>query len=135
MKSFNGIAIMACFAAAFAFLPVDPAHGQIRRYISFQNSCGTAIRLYISHADGYRNWHVHGPFVIQAYGGPIRLEANNITLTQTENHDLYFYAESLDGSGVWEGTEHSASLNGVTYRMRRAAVTVTGGWLNARLTC
>lgn len=116
-------------------MPARPAEAQVKRYISFQNDCGTAIRVYVSHADGYRNWHAHGPFIIQAYEGPIRLEANGVTLTQTENHEFYFYAESLDGRRVWEGRDYTAILNGVTYRMRRASVEVDGGWLNARLTC
>lgn len=121
-------------ASALALLAV-PAEAQVRRYIAFENTCNVAIRVYISHADGYRNWHAHGPFVIQAHEGPIRLEANGLTLTQTENHDLYFYAESLDGRRIWDGRDHTATYHGVNYRMRRAYVEVDGGWLNARLTC
>jgi len=135
MKRFT-IKIISLYVLAFLVIGIPTAaQAQVRRYISFENRCNSAIRLYISHADGWRNWHPHGPFIIQGRQGPIRLEANGITLTQTENHDLYFYAESLDGGGVWEGTDHVATYNGVTYRMRRATVSVTGGWLNASLTC
>jgi len=113
-----------------------PADTEGRRYISFENGCDHAVRIYISHADGHRNWHAHGPFELQANQDPIRLEANGITLTQSANHDLYFYGESLDGSGVWDGADHTATYNGATYRMRRAEVEVLdNGWLNARLTC
>lgn len=122
-------------AASALALPALPAEAQVRRFIAFENTCNFPVRVYISHADGYRNWHPHGPFVIQAREGPIRLEANNVTLTQTENHELYFYAESLDGNRFWDGSDHTATYNGVNYRMRRANVEIEGGWLNARLTC
>ena len=129
---FISLCVLACLAIG---IPAT-AQAQVRRYISFENRCNSPVRIYISHADGWRNWHPHGPFIMEARQGPIRLEANRITLTQTENHDLYFYAEALDGSGdVWEGNDHVATYNGVTYRMRRATVTVTGGWLNASLIC
>ena len=135
MKALLSAAVAAVSIAAVAVGSAGPAEAQVRRYISFQSSCDRPVRLYISHADGYRNWHAHGPFLLGAYQAPIRLEANGITLTQTENHDLYFYAESLDGNDLWEGTDHAATFNGVTYNMRRAPVTVSGGWLNAHLTC
>jgi len=121
-------------ASALA-LSALPAKAQVRRYLAFENTCDVPVRVYISHADGYRNWHPHGPFIIQPHRGPIRLEANGVTLTQTENHDLYFYAESLAGDLIWEGRDHTAIFNGVNYRMRRAIVEVEGGWLNARITC
>lgn len=119
----------------FSSIAATPAYAQVRRFISFENRCNRAVRIYISHADGYRNWHVHGPFVIQAFEGPTRLEANGVTLTQTDDHELYFYAESVDGTMSVTGSDHLATYLGVTYRMRRANVTVTGGWLNAVLTC
>lgn len=121
-------------ASALA-LSALPAEAQVRRFIAFENTCNFPIRVYISHADGHRNWHPHGPFIIPANEGPTRLEANGVTLTQTENHELYFYAESLNASRVWEGNDHTVTYNGVTFRMRRAYVEIDGGWLNARLTC
>ena len=121
-------------ASALA-LSARPAEAQVKRYIAFENTCNFPVRVYISHADGYRNWHAHGPFIIQPNQGPIRLEANGVTLTQTENHDLYFYGESLDGRLIWGGRDHTIALHGVNYRMRRASVAVEGGWLNALITC
>ncbi len=120
-------------ASALA-LSALPAEAQVKRYIAFENSCNVPIRVYISHADGYRNWHAHGPFILQPQRGPIRLEANGVTLTQTEGHDLYFYAESLDGDLIWRG-DYITVYQGVNYRMRRADVEVDGGWLNARIAC
>lgn len=135
MKAYLGAAVAAVSLAALAVGSSGPAQAQIRRFIAFESGCDRPVRLYISHADGYRNWHAHGPFVLSAYQRPIRLEAGGVTLSQTDNHDLYFYAESLDGAHVWEGTDHRATYNGVTYNMRRAPVSLSGGWLNARLTC
>jgi len=111
------------------------ASAQVKRYISFENDCPYPVRIYISHADGWRNWHPHGPFVLDGNEGPIRLEADGVTLTQSDDHELYFYAERLDGNGVWDGEDHWATYNGIEYGMRKANVTVNGGWLNARLTC
>jgi hypothetical protein len=122
-------------AASALALPASPAEAQVRRYIAFENTCNFPVRVYISHADGYRNWHAHGPFIIPPREGPIRMEANGVTLTQTEDHELYFYAESLDASRIWDGSDHTVTYNGVNYWMRRANVEVDGGWLNARLTC
>jgi hypothetical protein len=135
MSKLSGMFFGSLLAASALALPALPAEAQVRRYIAFENSCDVPVRVYVSHADGYRNWHAHGPFIIEPYRGAIRLEANGVTLTQTENHDLYFYAESLDGSRIWDGRDHTAGYNGVNYRMRRAYVEVEGGWLNARLTC
>jgi len=135
MSKLNRIFFGSLLTASALALSALPAEAQLRRFISFENACNFPVRVYISHADGYRNWHAHGPFIIQPYEGAIRLEANGVTLTQTENHELYFYAESLDASISWGGTDHTVTHNGVNYRMRRAYVEVDGGWLNARLTC
>lgn len=135
MKLLSRAILASALTLSSMTVMVAPAQAQIRRYISFENACNRAVRIYISHADGYRNWHPHGPFELSANEGPIRLEANGVTLTQTENHDLYFYAESLDGAEVWDGNDHTATYNNINYRMRRAVVEINGGWLNARLTC
>ena len=135
MKASFKSAIAAVALAALNVGAAAPAQAQVRRYITFENACGLPVRLYVSHADGYRNWHAHGPFVLSAYQGATRLDANGIILTQTEDHDLYFYAETTNGTVIWDGTAHAASFNGVTYMMRRAPVAVVGGELGTRLTC
>jgi hypothetical protein len=135
MKKFSGVTVAAILIAATVGTTTT-AQAQVRRFISFENTCNHQVRVYISHADGWRNWHPHGPFIVPPFSSPMRLEANGITLTQTEGHDLYFYAESLDGSGLlWDGSDHVATFAGVSYTMRRAPVAVNGGWLNVRLTC
>jgi hypothetical protein len=135
MSRLGRMFIGSLLTASTLALPAFSAETQVTRFIAFENTCYFPIRVYISHADGYRNWHAHGPFIIQANQGPIRLEANGVTLRQTDDHELYFYAESLDASRIWAGNDHSVNYNGVNYRMRRANVEVEGGWLNARLAC
>jgi hypothetical protein len=110
------------------------AQAQVKRYISVDSHCSKPLRFYVSHADGYRNWHVHGPYDFAAYEGPTRLKNNNVVLTQTENHDLYIYAESMDGRTVWEGN-YNFDYNGLQFSMMKANLSIQGGELRVKLTC
>jgi hypothetical protein len=133
MKHLSKWFVASLLIAGSLAMQVESAQAQVRRYITFTNGCRFNVRFYVSHADGWRNWHVHGPFEFAAWDGPRRLEANGITLTQTENHDLYVYAEDSRG-GTWEG-DHVYEYQGTMYRMMRATTTVSGGELRVRLTC
>ena len=115
------------------FVPM-PAAAQVKRYISLDSFCSRAVRIYISHADGVRNWHVHGPYNFAAYEGPTRLNNNGVTLTQTEGHEIYFFAESIDGSKQWQGS-YNFEFNGISYPMQKATLSIVGGELRVKLSC
>jgi hypothetical protein len=110
------------------------AHAQDRPYISVDNDCEKPLRLYIQHADRYRNWHPHGPYIFAANEGPRRLEDNGVTLTQLTNHDLYYYAELLDGSGSWSG-DYKVKYDGRILRMKKANPNLVNGQLRITLSC
>jgi hypothetical protein len=131
----NQIAKCVCPAVVLlALMTPNHADAQVRRNISIDSNCAKPLRIYISHADGYRNWHVHGPFEFSAYEGPTRLRVDDVVLTQTENHDLYIYAEALDGSSIWSGNQNF-EYRGMTYSMTKAALTVVNGEARVNLTC
>jgi len=113
-----------------------PAHAQRNREIFVQNECPAPVRFLISHADQNRNWHPHGWWEFRANQPSTRLLVDDRVITQRDDHDLYFYAESTDNSGhIWDGTDHSATWVGVTYRMQRANMAVVDGGLQLTLTC
>jgi hypothetical protein len=117
-----------------AVLSHGDVQAQVKRNISIDSNCPKALRLYISHADGYRNWHVHGPFQFAPNEGPTKLKDNGVVLTQSENHDLYVYAESLDGKTSWSG-DYSFEFNGLTFGMMKAALSLVNGEVRVNLTC
>ena len=135
MKALLSATLVTLAVAVLGSVTVPAAQAQVRRTITFENDCVLPVRIFISHADGWRNWHSHGPFVLSAYEGPNTLTVDGRTLVQSDDHDLYYYAESLDGTEIWDGSVHTALYNGVTYLMRRAGVTLSNGSLNTRLTC
>ena len=55
-------------------------------------------------------------------------------LTQLEDHELYFYAESTDGTFSWEGGTF-VNFNGTRYPMRKATTVVERGNLVLILNC
>jgi len=121
-------------ASVVALMCSTAAQAQAKRYISIDSVCSKAIRLYVSHADGYRNWHVHGPYALGAYEGPTKLRDSGVVLTQTENHEMYIYAESTDGSYVWSG-DHGFEYGGLTYNMKKANASLVDGEFRVKLTC
>ncbi|MBU6167004.1 MAG: hypothetical protein KGQ52_12890 [Alphaproteobacteria bacterium] len=123
--------MLAALLAAFVSYP---ANAQLRRTISFDNNCAKGVRVWISHADGYRNWHVHGPFNYSSMEGPTRLEDNGVTLTQTDDHAVYIYAESVDGRTVWEG-DYPQQFQGTRFNMMKANTSIRNGQLYISLTC
>jgi hypothetical protein len=124
--TFGFAAILASFSTA--------AQAQLQRRIIIQNDCNSAIRLLIRHADGYRNWHMHGWVNIDPYE-TTGLTSRGQRLTQSDNHTLYFYAESTDSRGyLWDGDQYH-EWNGVNYGLRRANVTAQGTELRTRITC
>ena len=106
--------LCACIAA---LMVSTAAHAQVQRYISIDSVCGKAMRVYVSHADGVRNWHVHG-----------------IVLTQSDDHDLYVYAESLDGSRFWSG-DYGFQHAGMVFNMVKAPASLVDGELRFKLRC
>lgn len=137
MRSFHAVtarlgklAAMTLVAAGMA----SAAQAEIRRPIQVQSVCDRPLRIMISHADGYRNWHPHGWWVFQPKEGPKSLAVEGRVLTQLEDHELYFYAESTDGTFSWEGGTF-VNFNGTRYPMRKATTVVERGNLVLILNC
>lgn len=126
--------LMAASAAVFALLGQGQAFAQTKRYISVDSRCSKPLLLYISHADGYRNWHVHGPFSFGAYEGPTNLRDGGVVLTQSDDHELYIYAESLDGTSTWGGSHHF-NYRGLSFGMMKAPMNLVNGDVRINLTC
>jgi hypothetical protein len=128
------IALGACVALLLVAW-TEPVRAQMRREIVFTNDCRRPVRILVHHADGYQNWHPHGWYYLPAFTSST-LRDRGVVLTQSDGHDLYYYAEPTDGSsGAWEGNDASVMHEGVRYSLLRANATVRGGSLNVRLTC
>lgn len=124
-----------CVGASLVALMFSSAtQAQTQRVITVENMCAKPVRLYVSHADGFRNWHVHGPYIMGAFEGPNHLRDNGVVLTQSENHDLYIYAESLDGRRVWSGN-HGFWYGGLVFNMTKVTLNMVDGGLRFRLLC
>jgi hypothetical protein len=113
-----------------------PANAQAQelRPIMVENLCRKPIRLWINHADGYRNWHSHGSYFITAYQGSTYLEDRGVRLKQLTDHGLYFYAESTDGNTVWDG-QFNTPVNGFDLPMRKANYSYRYATYHIQLTC
>lgn len=127
---------LSVLAVVLAALPaVTPAAAQswTLRPILVENFCHRAINLWVSHADGWRNWHGHGEFTIAGYGSTY-LSDYGVRLTQRTDHDIYYYAETIDGSLTWEGGLNQ-NVNGYSLPMRQQGYVLRNGAYAIRLTC
>lgn len=131
---FHKVALSCVAILVLSFDSGAFAQNSPNRYITFQNNCRWAVRLWVYHADGWRNWHPHGPFELSAYSGPTRLLAGNTYLTQSDGHNLYYYAETLGRTRTWDGNQQVA-YNGITYNMRLAEVGIQNGNLGHVMNC
>lgn len=124
--------------AALALSPVATAtpamaQSQILRPILIENLCNRSVSLWVDHADGWRNWHPHGDFTIAPYASTY-LQANGIRLNQRTDHDIFFYAESTNGTLTWDGV-YSRYVNGYSLPMRRQSTVLKNGAFAITLTC
>jgi hypothetical protein len=124
----------ASFAMAFAAFAPAVAQAQELRPIMVQNNCYKSIRLWIRHADGWRNWHNHGHFVFAGNERALYLTDNGVRLSQRTDHSLYFYAEAINGTGTWHGTI-PVNVNGYILQMREANYSLQYGAYQILLTC
>jgi len=130
------LALKTLAVAAATLVMTGSAQAQTARTIYMENACRHPIKFLIHHSDTYRNWHPHGWWNFRAFQGSTQLVLSSQTLTQLDDHDLYFYAESTDGSGVyWQGDATTTTFNGVTYRLQKSNVTLDHGRLLTRVTC
>lgn len=111
------------------------AQAQTLRPIMIENNCYREIRLWVTHADGWRNWHGHGAYLFSAYEPAIALSDRGTRLMQRDDHNLYFYAEATDGSGVYWGGDYPNTVNGTTYRMRQAEYSIERGAFVVQINC
>ena len=129
-------ALLVGTAVTAVFVPAEPAHAQVARELWVKNDCPRPMRFIISHADAYRNWHTHGWWNFSANESAKALTWSGIRLTQLDNHDLYIYGETTDGSGqYWQGGDFHYEFSGNTYNMMKVPLSVVSGHLELRLTC
>ncbi len=125
-------------ATAIALLASAPAEAQARRRIAIANDCGRPVQVMVHHADAYHNWHPHGWYQYAAYERYAYVKASGVQLTQLEDHNLYFYAETTDGGTPerWQGGGPEVQFKGGYYRTMKANTFVDrDGDLAIRLTC
>ena len=123
----------AVVMSAFATFTPASAQAQEVRPILVQNNCHRPVRLWINHADGWRNWHPHGEFTLPAYSSTY-LEDNRVRLSQRTDHDLYIYAETLNGDVTWQGNQMTV-VNGFNLPMRTINYSLQYAAYRVELTC
>lgn len=127
-------AVVAAILLSTTVTVPTAATAQTQRDIMIENQCYKPLRIWISHADGWRNWHGHGPFDFSGNEPAIRIRANGRILTQRDDHRLYIYGETLDGSEIWDG-DFPNTVNGVSYNMREVNYSVDRGTYYVSFTC
>jgi hypothetical protein len=116
-------------------LTAAPAQA-VEREIELANDCPHPVRVLIAHAYAEDSWDAHGWYEFTANEEATQLEDNDEPLLQLDDHALFIYAESTDGSDLyWEGDEHYETFGDVMYGMKRAVLEVVSGDLRVRLTC
>lgn len=128
--------LIALIALALSPVPMAvpaAAQSQVLRPILVENFCNRPVSLWIDHADGWRNWHSHGDFTIRAYSSTY-LQDNGIRLKQRTDHDIFFYAESTNGTLTWDGG-FARTVNGYSLPMRRQSAVLKNGAYVIQLTC
>ena len=124
---------MMAFALA---LSAAPAQAAVDRDVEFQNDCPHPVRVLIAHAYDQDTWDAHGWYEFEANEESVQLEDNDTPLTQRDDHPLFLYAESTDGSDIfWQGSEHYETFDDVRYGMKKAVLEVVSGDIHVRLTC
>lgn len=116
------------------------ANAQAVRKIVIANDCSRPIQMMIYNASTYRNWIPHGWYKFAAYESYSYVRSQGVILTQLEDHDLYFYAETTDGGTVtrWQNTSSGISVEyqGGTYRTMKANTSINDdGDMAVRITC
>jgi hypothetical protein len=130
------IKLLALVALALSPLPAASpalAQSQVLRPILIENLCNRPVNLWVDHSDGWRNWHTHGSFTVGAYASTY-LSDNGTRLHQRTDHDIYFYAETTNGTVTWDGT-YMRNVDGYTLPMRRQSVVLKNGAYAIRLGC
>lgn len=73
--------------------------------------------------------HPHAWWRFEPGEGPHGISYSGTTMFQLTNSPFYYYAESLNGGNIWEGTDWSVDVDGVRYGLRRAAPIMVSGRL------
>lgn len=134
-KALSTVAVLASTALHTSAI----AQSSDTRAIYVNSVCKYPVRLVVHHKDSQADHHPHGWYVFEAYEEN-RLQANEVVLRQMVGENLYFYAETLKRSGVpelvWGGSDASASIEGLSYGLKRAHLFVNArGQLELKLTC
>lgn len=110
---------MLCAAPAlssYSFIETLNANlvAQANNTISFRNACSSPFRLAIHFKNLSGQWETKAWFSF-ASGERARL-----TGVDTNNRNVYYYAEATDGSGkIWSGNDTSQVIGGRSYSMKK----------------
>ena len=127
---------VGCGALAAASLIAAVPAQAVERDLVLQNDCGHPVRLLIAHAFDDDTWDVHGWYEFSANEESTQLTEDDEPLTQLDDHQVYIYGETTDGSDVfWEGEDYYGEFGEVTYGMMRAVLEVVSGDIQVRLVC
>lgn len=136
MRKVGAILAGVASFATMSLACVETSYAQAKREITFNNECNHSVRILVHHADGYRNWHPHAWFYFKAYESGSFISNENVRLTQSDDHELYFYAEATDGSGkYWEGDDTYVVWEGIRYGLTKAKQVVRQGRTSVTLAC
>ena len=121
-------------AASFV-VAASPAQA-VERELYFENACAHPVRVLVSHAYDEDSWDAHGWYEFTGNEDASQLVEDDEPLTQLDDHQMFIYAETTDGSDIfWEGTDHYETFNEISYGMMRPALEVISGDLHVRLVC
>jgi hypothetical protein len=140
-RSTLSLVLSTAVFALVAFFTSQPIQAQeLDKRILFANSkCKYPIRFLIHHKDSENPHHPHAWYEFRPWQEN-RLEANNVLLRQIVGQPLYIFAETLKEPGVpeliWGGTDATANLNNVGYRLRQTPLVVNSkGELEFEFNC
>ncbi|WP_375396967.1 hypothetical protein [uncultured Sphingomonas sp.] len=141
MTKLTDIVGLAIASLVLTIASTPGAYAQALRKIAIANECSRPIQMIVYSANSYHNWQPHGWYQFVANDPYSYVRTKGVILTQLEDHDLYFYAETTDGQAVlrWQDTS-GASVNveyqGGTYRMIKAKTFLNeDGDTALRVTC
>lgn len=121
--------------AAFALIAPAAAQAQQSRVIKFTSECSRPIEFIIRNNVSGNGWASHGWYNLRP-NQDSTFSDNGITLRQSDDFKLYFYARATDGSDLkWTGSNNQ-TFQGTSYPFMEVNTAVgNDGQLLARITC
>jgi hypothetical protein len=96
-------------------------------YLGIDNKCNEEVRVALRVKDLDNNWSTKGFYSVKA-------NSTSSGSIPTDNGIYYFYAQSADGTKVWEGKDNYRTLYGTQYGFKKRKIYHKGD-SNINLTC